>query len=86
MCCSDSSDSAEECDGSQNFLSTLVKVSDAQGAVAASTARCAELEETIAEMTANRLSKETTVGDVLDQHPEIGEEVEDEIAAMNWKH
>jgi hypothetical protein len=40
----------------------------------------------IDEMTAKRLTKFTTVGDVLDQHPEIGEEVEEEIAAMDWKH
>lgn len=61
-------------------------VSEASGAVAASTARAAELQAMIDEMTAKRLTKFTTVGDVLDQHPEIGEEVEEEIAAMDWKH
>jgi hypothetical protein len=64
----------------------IMQVKDASAAVNASTARAAELQTQIDDMTAKRLTKFTTVGDVLDQHPEIGEEVEDEIAAMDWKH
>ena len=61
------------------------KVSDAETAVQASKARIEELESIISAMKENRLSKDTTVGDVVAMYPEIGAEVEAEINEMDWQ-
>jgi hypothetical protein len=60
-------------------------VADADTAVQASQARITELESIISAMKENKLSKDTTVGDVVAMYPEIGAEIESEINEMEWQ-
>eukprot|EP00937_MAST-01D_sp_MAST-1D-sp2_P003004 g3004.t1 len=64
-------------------VSTATAAADA--AAAHSTARIAQLEEQIESMIANKLTADTTVEDVYAQYPEVGEEIEQEIADMDWQ-
>ena len=57
----------------------------AEAAAAESAERIAQLDAQIESMKANKLGPDTTVEDVYAQYPEIGEEIEQEIADMDWK-
>ena len=57
--------------------------SSISGSIAAD--RIAQLDAQIASMESNKLGPDTTVEDMYAQYPEVGEEIEQEIADMDWK-
>jgi len=60
-------------------------IADAQSSVESSHARIEELESVLETMTSAKLSKDTTVEEMYERYPEVGEEIEAEINAMDWK-
>jgi hypothetical protein len=58
---------------------------EAQTAVDESEARMISLDKEIEDMIANKLGPDTTVEDVYAQYPQVGDEIEQEIADMDWK-
>jgi hypothetical protein len=50
-----------------------------------SEARMISLDKEIEDMIANKLGPDTTVEDVYAQYPQVGDEIEQEIADMDWK-
>ena len=57
----------------------------AESLAADSADRIAQLDAQIASMESNKLGPDTTVEDMYSQYPEVGEEIEQEIADMDWK-
>ena len=59
-------------------------VADAETAMTASADRLVELDAMIAEAKANRTDENTTIAEILERHPEIAAEIEQEIKDDKW--
>ena len=59
-------------------------MADAETAMTASADRLVELDAMIAEAKANRTDENTTIAEILERHPEIAAEIEQEIKDDKW--
>lgn len=59
-------------------------IADAESAMTASADRLVELDTMIAEAQANRTDEHTTIAEILERHPDIAAEIEEEIKEDKW--